>query len=186
MAINVVPNPKEAQAYRIEEIWDGHVESPVGKALTQCSDETPTVFCVTNVHSDGNGSTIVTGRLFSGNIRKGDRLHLVDGLAETEVEEVTVDMGSFREEVGNLPAGNLASLTLTGKVKAGETLVDAAHKAEMVPFEAISYVSEPVVTLAVEPENPIDIPVLLEQLEKLSSEDPNLKVLVDPKLVNTC
>ncbi len=179
MSVNALPNPKEAQAYRIEEIWDGHVESPVGKGLTQCSDEAPTVFCVTNVHSDGNGSTIVTGRLFSGNIKNGDHLHLVDGLAETEVEEVSVDMGSFREEVGNVPAGNLASLTLTGKVKAGETLVDVAHKAEMVPFEAISYVSEPVVTLAVEPKNPQDIPVLLEQLEKLSSEDPNLKVLVD-------
>ena len=68
---------------------------------------------------------------------------------------------------------------MTGEVKAGETLVDIAHKAGMVPFEGISYVSEPVVTLAIEPKNPQDIPVLLEGLEKLASEDPNLKVMVD-------
>ena len=60
--------------------------------------------------------------------QKGDRLHLVDALAETEVKEVSIDMGSLREEVTEVSAGNLASLTLTGKVQAGETLVDLAHK----------------------------------------------------------
>ena len=38
----------------------------------------------------------------------------------------------------------------------------------MVPFEGISYVSEPVVTLAVEPKNPQDIPALVEGLQKLA------------------
>ena len=47
---------------------------------------------------------------------------------------------------------------MTGEVEAGETLVDAAHKEEMVPFEGISYVSEPVVTQAVEPKDPKDLP----------------------------
>ena len=107
------------------------------------------------------------------------RLHLVDALAETTVNQVSVDMGSLREEVSWVSAGNLASLSLTGEVKAGETLVDLAHKAGMVPFEGISYVSEPVVTLAVEPKNPKDIPMLLEALKKLASEDPNLKVDAD-------
>ena len=179
MAIKKVPNPKEAQKYRIAKIWDGHVNSPIGQALIQCSDEGPTVFCVTNVYSDTNGGTIAIGRLFSGKIQKADRLHLVDALGETIVNRVSVDMGSFREEVNSIPTGNLASLTLTGDVKAGETLVDLQHKAGMVPFEAITYVSEPVVTMAIEPKNPQDIPVLLEELEKLATEDPNLKVTTD-------
>ena len=172
MAIKKIPNPREAQAYRIEKIWDGHVNSPIGKALTECSDEGPAVFCVTNVHSDPNGGTVATGRLFSGKVQKGDRLHLVDALTETVVEQVAIDMGSLREEVASVSAGNLASLTLTGEVKAGETLVDVDHKADMVPFEGICYISEPVVTLAIEPKKPQDIPVLLEGLEKLASEDP--------------
>ena len=181
MAIKTLPNPRDAQAYRIEKIWDGHIESQIGKALVECSDEGPTVFCVTNVHSDSDGGTVAVGRLFSGKVQKGNRLHLVDALAETVVKQAAIDMGSFREEVNWIPAGNLASLTLTGEVKAGETLVDLDHKAEMVPFESISYVSEPVVTLAIEPKNPQDIPVLLEEIEKLASEDPNLKVVGDRK-----
>lgn len=179
MAIKAVPNPRQAQAYRIEEIWDGQVNSPIGKALVECSDDGPTIFCVTNVHPDGDVGTVAAGRLFSGRVAKGQRLHLVDALAEAVVNQVSVDMGSLREEVGSVSAGNLASLTLTGEVKAGETLVDTDYKTEMVPFEGISYVSEPVVTLAVEPKNPAQIPLVLDALAKLASEDPNLKVSAD-------
>jgi elongation factor 2 len=179
MAIGVTPNPREAQAYRIAEIWAGQVNSEVGKALVECSDDGPTVIFVTNIHADSNGETVATGRVFSGRVKKGDRLHLVDALSETEVKAVSVDMGSLREEAVAVSAGNLASLTLTGKVQAGETLVDVAHKEGMVPFEGISYVSEPVVTLAVEPKDLRDMAALLDGLEKLAAEDPNLKVTVD-------
>ena len=179
MAINVVPNPREAQAYRIEKVWDGQISSKIGKALIECRDDAPTIMFVTNVHSDPNGDIVATGRVFSGKATKGDMLHLVDALAETQVKEVSIDMGSLREEVGEVSAGSLASFTLTGCVGAGETLVDLAHKDGMVPFEGICYVSEPVVTLAVEPKNPAEIPLLLDALEKLEREDPNLKVTAD-------
>jgi elongation factor 2 len=179
MAIKKVPNPKEAQAYRIEKIWDGHIDSKIGEALIECSDEGPTVFCVTNVYSNKNGGSVATGRLFSGKVQKGNKLHLMENLAETTVSQVSIDMGSFREEISWISAGNLASLTLTDKINAGETLVDLKHKSDMVPFESISYVSEPVVTLAIEPKNPKDMPILLEALYVLTGEDPSLKVAVD-------
>ena len=63
MAIKKLPNPREAQAYRLEKIWDGHVDSPIGQALVECRDDGPTVFCVANVHSDSNGGTVATGRV---------------------------------------------------------------------------------------------------------------------------
>ena len=71
MAINMVPNPREAQAYRIEKIWDGQIDSTIGKALVECNDDAPTVLFVTNVHSDANGDTVATGRVFSGKVKKG-------------------------------------------------------------------------------------------------------------------
>lgn len=179
MAIKQVPNPKEAQSYRIEKIWDGQINSPTGKALAECSDTEPVAFWVTNAHLDSDGTTEAEGRLFSGKINKDDRLHLVDALAETTVTQVSINTGSFREETEFVPSGNLASLTLTGKINAGETLTDLKHKTEMVPFEGISYLSEPVVTMAIEPKNPKDIPALLEGLQKLAAEDPNLTVNID-------
>jgi len=179
MTVNAVPSPRAAQAYRINKIWDGHVDSKVGKSLAKCSDDGPAVMYVTNIRTEPSGDTIAIGRIFSGKIRSGDRLHLVDAIAETEVQQAAIDMGSFRETVTEVSAGNLASLALTGKVQAGETLVDLADKEGMVPFEAISYVFEPVVTLAVEPKNPKDIEAMQRGLEKLAAEDPNLKAVVD-------
>jgi elongation factor 2 len=179
MVINMIPNPRQAQAYRIAKIWDGQIGSKIGKALVECRDDAPTVIFVTNVRSGSDGDIVATGRVFSGKAAKGDRLHLVDALSETEVKEVSIDMGSLREEVSEVSAGSLASFTLAGNVKAGESLVDVAHKNEMVPFEGINYVSEAVVTLAVEPKKPQDIPLLLDGLEQLAREDPNLKVNAD-------
>jgi len=179
MAIKQVANPRDAQAYRISKIWDGQVGSKVGKALTKCSDDGPAVMYVTNIRGEPDGSTVAMGRLFSGKIRNGDKLHTVDTQDKTEIKQVSIDMGSFREEVAEISAGNLASLILSGKIQAGETLVNLADKEGMVPFESINYVSEPVVTLAVEPKNPQEIPLLQEALERLAAEDPNLKTVID-------
>ncbi len=179
MVIESVPNPHEAQSYRIEKIWAGHVDSKVGRALASCSVDGPTVMFITNVQEKSNGETIAVGRVFSGKIKAGERVHLVEALAETDVKQVSIDMGSLREAVDEVPAGNLASLTLSNPIKIGETIVDLEHKTGMVPFEGICYVSEPVVTLAVEPKTPQGIPLLISGLEKLAVEDPNLKFNVD-------
>ncbi len=179
IAIKSLPDPREAQAYRIPKIWDGNVDSEIGHALTACQDEDPTVMCVTNVQSDSNGGCLALGRLFCGKVKKGNVLHLVDAIAEATVNQVAINMGSFREEVAGVSAGNLVVLTLSGCVKAGETLVDLDHKSGMVPFEGISYVSEPVVTMAVEPKNPKNLEVLLGGMENLSAADPNLAVTVN-------
>ncbi len=180
MAVKGIPDPMVAQAYRVEKIWRGNASSEVGRAMAECSKGGPVVVCVTNVESGPEG-TFAVGRLFSGTVKQGDRLYLVNGKAETVVKQVFTCMGSFRESVAQISAGNLVALLLGDLVKAGETLVDSAHKEGVVPFESIKYVSEPVVTVAVEPKNPKDLPALLEVMERLALEDPNLTVSVNPE-----
>ncbi|HEX9262512.1 MAG TPA: GTP-binding protein, partial [Candidatus Bathyarchaeia archaeon] len=179
MAIENVPDPRTAQKYRIEKIWDGHVESKIGRALIECKDDGPTVICVTNVQSHAEGGAIVYGRQFSGTLRIGDKLHLSEAQSETTVNHVYIQMGSFREEVEQVSAGNIVVLAVAGAVKAGETLVDVAHKDTMVPFESISFISEPVITVAVEPKDPKKLPILLDTLNGLAVEDPNLTFNID-------
>lgn len=179
MAINNMPNPREAQGYRIGGIWDGRLDSQAGKSLAGCNDDGPAVMFVTNVHTNEAGDTLASGRLFSGKIKKADRLRVIEAFSEVDVKAVWVDMGALREEVPEVSAGNLVTLTLAGKASAGQTLVDLMHREGVMPFESITYVSEPVVTLAVEPKNPKDIEALQAGLEKLSAEDPNLKTTMD-------
>jgi elongation factor 2 len=88
-------------------------------------------------------------------------------------------MGSFREEVEYIPAGNIAVLALSGPIRAGETLVDAEHQKGMVPFESIPYVSEPVMTVAIEPKDPRDLLNMLKAMHRLVTEDPNLVAIVN-------
>lgn len=178
MAIKNVPNPKEAQSYRIGGIWDGRLNSKIGTALTECSDNGPSMIFITNVHNVENGDIFASGRVFSGKIKKNDKLRVIEAFSEVEVKAVSIEMGSLREEVTEVSAGNMATLTLSGRVSAGQTLVDLFQKGVM-PFESINYVSEPVVTIAIEPKNIKDIDSLQKGLDRLTMEDPNLKATVD-------
>jgi elongation factor 2 len=179
MVVKHVPNPLEAQKYRVEKIWKGNVTSDVGKAMTDCNDNGPTVACITNVQADLNGDLIAIGRVFSGTVKSGDRVYLVNAQAEDVVQQVSVYMGALREPVDQVSAGNLAALSGLESVRAGETIVDRDHKEGIVSFERVRYVSESVMTVAVEPKNPKELPDLLAGLEKLGIEDPNLAVSVN-------
>jgi elongation factor 2 len=179
MTIKHVPNPFEAQKYRVEKIWKGNVASEHGKAMTNCDDNGPTIACITNVQSDLTAGLIATGRVFSGTVKKGDKIYLVNAQAEYAIQQVAVYMGAFRETVDRVAAGNLVALAGLETVKAGETIVAAEHKEGIVPFERLRHVIEPVVTAVVEPKNPAALPKLLAGMEQLSTEDPSLVVSVN-------
>jgi elongation factor 2 len=178
MAVKHAPNPLEAQKYRVEKIWKGNMASEVGQAMASCNDHGPAVMCVTNVQAAPNEGLIATGRVFSGTVKTGDKVYLVNAQTENTIQQVSVFMGAFREPVDQVAAGNLVALTGLHEAKAGETVVDAEHKG-VVPFEQVRYVSEPVVTVAVEPKNPAGLPALLEALDQLAREDPNLAASVN-------
>jgi len=169
-----IPNPLEAQGYRVEKIWKGDMTSEAGKAMAGCDDNGPIIVCITHVQTNPNSGLIATGRLFSGTIKTGDPVFLVNAQTESEIQQVSFYMGAFMEPVNQIAAGNLVALTGLELAKAGETIVDVEHKEGIVPFERIRYVSEPVVTVAVEPKNPKDLPRLLAAMDRLATEDPNL------------
>jgi len=178
VAVKHVPNPREAQRYRVEKIWKGNMASDVGQAMANCDDNGPALVCVTNVQAAPNSGLIATGRVFSGTVKSGAKVWLVNAQAESAIQQVSIYMGAFREPVDQVSAGNLAAFSGLDSAKAGETVVDAEHKG-VVPFEQVRYVSEPVVTVAVEPKNPVELPELLAAVDQLAREDPNLAAAVN-------
>jgi elongation factor 2 len=177
MAINALPNPRVAQAYRVKSS-SVSMGSAVGHALVKCQDDGPVVMYITNVAAAPEGGCVAAGRVFSGKICKGAKLYLVDASVDVEVGRVCLDMGFFQEEVLEVSSGNLVTVSLPLMVKVGETLVDLVHKDVKSLFEGICYVSGPVMTVAVEPKDPKQLSELFVALEKLSSVDPNLHVTV--------
>jgi len=176
MVVKHHPSPDVAQRYRIPKIWKGDLESDIGKALMNCDDNGPTVMMIVNMTVDPAAGPVAIGRLFSGRIKDGDRIHLIDTKREGRVQSVNFFMGNQREMVGQLAAGNIPALLGLEHARAGQTLSSVAG---IPAFEGIQYVSEPVVQIAVEPKHPKDLPRLVEALNRITIEDPNLVVKIN-------
>jgi len=176
MVVRHHPPPHVAQAYRIPKIWSqGDLTSDVGKALLSCDENGPTVMMVTNVVVDPAAGLVATGRLFSGSVTDGDSVYLLNSKREGKIQSVQLFMGFQREIVDSLPAGNIPAL-LGLDIRAGETI---SNQKGVATFESIHYVSEPVVTIAVEAKHPRDLPKLVEVMRRLNIEDPNLVVTIN-------
>ncbi|MGQ9506425.1 MAG: elongation factor EF-2 [Candidatus Bathycorpusculaceae bacterium] len=179
MVVKNIPNPVEAQRYRIPKIWKGMMTSEIGRAMLNCDENGPATMCITNVQSDMKEGLVATGRLFSGSLKEGDSVYLVNAGKECTIKQVSIYMGSFRENVNQITAGNITALSSLDLARAGETLVDVKYKGVMFPFEQTKCISEPVMTIFVEPKNPKDLSRLIEAMNRLSMEDPNILAAID-------
>lgn len=182
MVITHHPPPHVAQAYRIPKIWKGDLNSDVGKALLACDENGPAIMMITNVVVDPQAGPVAVGRLFSGTIHDGDMLQLIDSKRAERVQSVNMFMGPYREIIGKMSSGNIPALLGLEHARSGETI---ATVKDIVPFESIKYVSEPVVTVAVEPKHPRDLPKLVEALRRMSIEDPNLVIKINEETGET-
>ncbi len=141
MAVDHVPNPVEAQKYRIPKIWRGDINSPIGQAMLNCDENGPLVICVNKVIVDPHAGPVVTGRIFSGTIHEGEQLYGLMSKSEGRVQQVSLYMGPYREICPEMSSGNIVALLGLDNARAGETLVRPADKEAMFPFEKMKYIS---------------------------------------------
>ena len=176
MVVKHHPPPHVAQKYRIPKIWKGDLDSDIGKAILNCDDNGPAVMMVVNMQMDPAAGPVAIGRLFSGTVKDGDTVNLIDTHREARIQSVNFFMGNQREMVGQLSAGNIPALLGLTEARAGQT-VSTTKGIEV--FEGIKYVSEPVVQMAIEPKHPKDLPKMIEILKRLTIEDPNLIIKIN-------
>ncbi|MCL5788379.1 MAG: elongation factor EF-2 [Candidatus Marsarchaeota archaeon] len=179
MAVEHFPSPLEAQKYRIPRIWKGDVSSPLAKAMLDCDPSGPLLIAMNNVVVDPHAGLVATGRIFSGKVKTGQEVYLASAKTTARVLQVGLFMGQSREVADEIPAGNIVALLGLEQARAGETVVDPSLKDQTVGFERLRYVSEPVVTIAIEPKNSRDLPRFIDALRKMSIEDPNLQLRIN-------
>ncbi|MEM2880081.1 MAG: elongation factor EF-2, partial [Candidatus Bathyarchaeia archaeon] len=172
-----LPSPLEAQPYRQSQIWPGDPNSPTGKAMAKVDPNGPLLMCVTFIEVDPHSGVVAIGRVFSGTVEKGKVVRLVTSRQKGTIQQVYMSMATDRVIVERIPAGNIAALSGLPSIHVGETI--AEEGVETVPFEALKYVSDPVVTVAVEPENVKDLPLFDKVIHKITLEDPNLHFKID-------
>jgi len=174
MVVDHLPNPKEAQKYRIEKIWDGDINSEIGNAMKECDPNGPLVICMSKVQVDKQ-NLIATGRIFSGICSKKEEIFLLRENNYEVIQRTAIFMGQRREQVEKVPVGNIVAIEGLKRLKSGETIVDSNYIDKMVPFEDVKYVTTPVITVSIEPEYLRDIDEMRKLIENLLIEDPNLR-----------
>jgi len=181
--IKHLPSPIEAQKYRISRIWKGDINSDVGKALMACDPNGKLAACITKIVYDTHAGMISTARIFSGKLTRGQDIYLVDAGHSAKLQQVTTFIADKRVTINEVLAGNVVGLVGLTDVISGETVCDPDNIIDT--FEAIKHIFEPVVTKAMEPRNPQDLPKLIDALKILGKEDPTLKIQINPETGET-
>lgn len=176
MIIKYLPSPLEAQKHRIPKIWRGNLDSVEGKSMMTCDENGPLMAIITKIVNDPHAGEVANIRIFSGTIKGGETLSLVDAKSQERIQQVAFYKGPFRIQIDEMTAGNIAALVGLKSARAGETV---ASSLDVDQFEEIKHIFEPVVTKAMEAENPKDLPKLVEVLVKMSKEDPTMKIDVN-------
>ena len=175
MVIKHHPTPLEAQKYRIPKIWRGDLETDFGKNLLTCDKNGKLAFVITRVVIDQrSGKELSAGRLFSGTIRQGQEVYLNLSRQRQRIQQVYIYNGIKPEALESLPAGNVLAVSgVTGN--AGETITLEPEE----PFQELKHIFEPVITKAVKPTKPQDLPKVVEVLQKVGKEDPSVKIEIN-------
>jgi elongation factor 2 len=169
-----LPNPVEAQKYRIPLIWPGEVDTLEGQALVNCDPNGPLAFVVTKITQDKHAGEVCTGRMFAGTVKKGQEVVTSSG-KKGRIQQVFVSKGPQRIQIDSAVAGNIVGIAGIKDINVGETI----STVPITPFEDIQHIFEPVVTVAVEPAKPADLPKLVDILKVVAKEDPSLKVKIN-------
>ncbi|MBM3231841.1 elongation factor EF-2 [Candidatus Pacearchaeota archaeon] len=175
MAVKHLPNPLEAQKYRIGRIWRGDSDSKMGQDLLTCNKNGELAFVVTRIVIDPrSGKEVCAGRLYSGTMKTGMEIYCNNNKKKSRVQQVLVYNGVKPEQLDEVPAGNV--LAISGvNVEVGETIT----LTEQTPFEELKHIFQPVITKSIEVTKPQDLPKLIEVLRKVGKEDPSVKIEIN-------
>ena len=173
MAVTKLPNPVQAQSYRIPNIWTGDMESKEGKAMLACDPNGTLAMMITKIWMDPHAGEVAVGRLYSGSINHGETVWAIGASKAERVQQVSMMVGGDRISVPKVVAGNIAAVTGIRSAAAGVTVTTDK---ELIPYEAIRHYSEPVVTVAVEPQSMKDLPKFIDALRSLAKSDASLQV----------
>lgn len=178
-----LPSPATAQAYRVENLYSGPLDSEEANAVKNCDSKGPMSMYVSKmVPTAEKGRFIAFGRVFSGTIKTGQEIRIMGpdfemgkkkDLFIKKVQRTLLMMGRYVEQIADCPAGNVCGLVGIDQylLKSG-TLTTSAT---MHPFVTMKFSVAAVVQVAVEPKNAADLPKLVEGLKRLAKSDPLVK-----------
>merc|ERR1711933_684005 len=180
MIVTKLPSPRDAQKYRVENLYEGPMDDEAASAIRACDAKGPLMMYVSKmVPTSDKGRFYAFGRVFSGTIATGLKVRIQgphykpggkEDLNVKSVQRTVLMMGRTTEQIADVPCGNTVALVGVDQylLKSGTiTTLDSAHN-----IADMKYSVSPVVKVAVRAKDGKDLPKLVEGLKKLSKSDP--------------
>lgn len=193
-----LPSPVEAQQYRASVLYSGPTEDTdeVYRSIKHCDPNGPLMFYVTLMVPTGEGGRFYAfGRIFSGTLRPGQKVTILDANYEygsnkdiytnKSVQRVVQFIGAKIETQDEVVAGNIVAIQGIDNVmtKSGTvTSLDVCH-----PIKTIKFTVSPVVQVSIKPKNPSELQKLVDGMKRLEKSDPVIKtVTIEAKEMLIC
>lgn len=180
MIINHLPSPVIAQKYRVQNLYSGPMDDPIGQGIAACDPNAPLMMYVSKmVPTSEKGRFYAFGRVFSGTIATGQSVRIqgpdyIPGkkkdLFKKKIQRTVLMMGRYVEQLPDCPCGNIVGLVGVDQyiLKSGSiTTYAGAYN-----IHTMKYSVSPVVRVAVDVTNASDLPKLMEGLKRLAKSDP--------------
>ena len=182
MIILHLPSPKESQKYRTSYLYEGPMNDECAKAMMSCDRQGPVMMYISKmVNISNTGKFYAFGRIFSGELKQGQKVIILgpnykpgkqDDLHIKTIRNIELMIG---ERETCLPCGNICFLEGIDEVILNQGTITTSNKAHTI--RSMKYSTSPFVRVAVNPQNPADLPKLVSGLINLSKVDPFVEIV---------
>jgi len=145
--------------------------------VRQADPEAPFSALVFKIMTDPYVGRLTFIRVYSGTLKKGEAIYNLNLNKSERVSRILEMHANTRKDRDRISAGEIAAIIGPKETSTGDSLCDKKHP---VLLETIHF-PEPVVSVAIEAANKAEEEQLAVALDKLLSEDPTLKMSVDPE-----
>ena len=139
------------------------------------SDEAPFAALAFKLMNDQHVGNLTFFRVYSGKLTKGSYVYNVNKGKRERISRILRMHANKREEVDEVFAGEIAAAVGLQLSTTGDTLADEKNP---VLLETITF-PEPVISVSIEPKTKADQENMGKALQRLSAEDPTLRIRTD-------
>jgi elongation factor G len=143
--------------------------------LLSREDDAPLTALVFKIVSDPYVGRLAYFRVYSGTIKTGDMVYNPVKGRKERIGRLLRMYADRREDITEVPAGDIGAVLGLKDSFTGDTLCDASHP---IVLENITF-PEPVISIAIEPKSTADQDKMATALQRLSEEDPTFRVQSD-------
>ncbi|KAI1002645.1 U5 small nuclear ribonucleoprotein component [Podosphaera aphanis] len=192
MILDHIPSPREAAPSKIERYYTGPTDSNVAKSMMNCLQDGPLVVQISKLLNTSDAKSFNSfGRVMSGIARPGTEVRVLgegysiddeEDMAVATISDVWIAETRYNIPTDGVPAGNWVLLGgIDNSIVKSATLVPTVlpDEEDAYIFKPITYFTESVLKVAVEPINPSELPKMLDGLRKINKSYPLITTKVE-------